>query len=179
MVITNIHWRLFDGMWNKSKEMSFMELWYTAATYLSKLDLYSPLFVCNSLLQSNPWHWKFEMLYKLICIKNISNNETLSNILEIVIKYLNQINNFLGSLKQGITLQIFQFYWRISQIKFQKPNRTSHSSYPAKLRVCVYYECRVYLVIQLLWLLCFDLILFKTETWPLSMRIQPRFWAEY
>ena len=96
-----------------------MELWYTAPTYLNKLDLYSPLFVCNSLLQSNPWHWKFEMLYKLICIKNISNNETLSNILEIVIKYLNQINNFLGSLNKELLYKFFNSIEEFLKLNFR------------------------------------------------------------
>ena len=105
-------------IWDKSKEMSFMKLWYTAI-YLNKLDLYSPLFVCNSLLQSNPWHWKFEMLYKLICIKNISNNETLSNILEIVIKYLNQINNFLGSLNKELLYKFFNSIEEFLKLNFR------------------------------------------------------------
>ena len=89
--------------------------------YISKQIgfIYSPLFVCNSLLQSNPWHWKFEMLYKLICIKNISNNETLSNILEIVIKYLNQINNFLGSLNKELLYKFFNSIEEFLKLNFR------------------------------------------------------------
>ena len=143
---------------------------------MSKLDLYSPLFVCKTLLQSNPWHWKFEMLYKLICIKNISNNETLSNISEIVIKYLNQINNFLGSLNKELLYKFFNSIEEFLKLNFRNLT-TSHCSYQQSWEFV--YIMSEYLVIQLLWLLCFDLVLFKTETWPLSMRIQPSFWAEY
>ena len=59
------------------------------------------------------------MLYKLICIKNISNNETLSNILEIVIKYLNQINNFLGSLNKELLYKFFNSIEEFLKLNFR------------------------------------------------------------
>ena len=112
------------------------------------------------------------MLYKLICIKNISNNETLSNISEIVIKYLNQINNFLGSLNKELLYKFFNSIEEFLKLNFRNPTAQATTT-TEKLRVRVHYECifgHTTIVLR-----CFDLVLFKTEAGPLSMRIQPRF----